>query len=336
MGEPETESSFKDENALWMSARVVDRSGPAIGLHQTNPRTSTARLVDPLSSAVGLPQTTITDSATVITTHEQTQRTIDNWMMAECIVFNMMKSEYWDKMMHLLMTALKGFSNLLELERQLNKSWRKVTKASKFLARRHLHELDQATRTMTVEHANKYKVARAIACAPPSIPAKRGRGRPRNEAATRGGTGDEEADDVEGSNLAGGPAPAHVTRKWGRPQKEPVQEEEATQGGTREKEVEDVEGGNLARGPAPARGTTKWGQSQKELVQEEEAAPEGTSNDECGGGGDQKYGSSDKSDGSGDGHDRSGGSDGTDDSGKEDEGERRRERWLFFEGGGRL
>ncbi|GBG62340.1 hypothetical protein CBR_g30294 [Chara braunii] len=118
-------------------------------------------------------------------------------------------------------------SNLLELERQLNELWRKATKASKFLARQHLHELDQATRTMTVEHANKYKAARAIACAPPSIPAKRGRGRPRKDAATQGGTGDEEeAQDEEGDNLAGGPAPATVSRKRGRPRKEPVQEEE--------------------------------------------------------------------------------------------------------------
>ncbi|GBG64645.1 hypothetical protein CBR_g45700 [Chara braunii] len=117
-------------------------------------------------------------------------------------------------------------SNLLELERQLNESWRKATKASKFLARQHLHELDHTTRTMAIEHANKYKAAGAIACAPPSIPAKRGRGRPRKEVGTRGGTGDEEAQDVEGGNLAEGPAPARVTRKWGRPQKQPVQEEE--------------------------------------------------------------------------------------------------------------
>ncbi|GBG46204.1 hypothetical protein CBR_g79615 [Chara braunii] len=94
-------------------------------------------------------------------------------------------------------------SKLFELERELNESWRKATKASKFLARQHLHDLDQATRTMTLEHANKYKAARAAACAPPSVPAKRGRGRPRKDAATHGGTGDEEVEDEEGGDLEG-------------------------------------------------------------------------------------------------------------------------------------
>ncbi|GBG42445.1 hypothetical protein CBR_g75895 [Chara braunii] len=41
-----------------------------------------------------------------------------------------------------------------------------------------------------------------------------------------GDAGDEEAQDVEGGSLAEGPAPARLTRKRGRPQKQPVQEEE--------------------------------------------------------------------------------------------------------------
>ncbi|GBG84822.1 hypothetical protein CBR_g39198 [Chara braunii] len=176
-------------------------------------------------------------------------------------------------------------SNLLGLERQLNESWRKATKASKFLVRQHLHELDQATRTITVEHANKYKVARAIACAPPSIPAKRGRGRPRKEVATRGGTGDEEAQGVEGGSLAEGPAPACLTRKRERPQKQPVQEKEEV---------------------APE------GASSNES---------GGGADENDGGSDESDGSGDGDDGSGNSDDGSSGCDGTDSSGKGDEGE---------------
>ncbi|GBG72927.1 hypothetical protein CBR_g12649 [Chara braunii] len=117
-------------------------------------------------------------------------------------------------------------NELFELERELNELWRKATKASKFLAWQHLHDLDQATRTMTLEHANKYKVARAAACAPPSVPAKRGRGRPRKDAATHGGTGDEEVEDAEGGDLEGVGAPTRATRKRGRPRKAPVEEEE--------------------------------------------------------------------------------------------------------------
>ncbi|GBG72965.1 hypothetical protein CBR_g12684 [Chara braunii] len=147
--------------------------------------------------------------------------------------------------------------------------------------------------TMTVEHAHKFKAARAIACAPSSIPIKRGRGRPRKEAATQGGTSDVEVEGVEGGNLAGGPAPAH------------------------DEEVGDVEGGNWAGGPAPEC-VGERGQPQKEPVQEvEEAARKATSSDESGGGGDENDGGSYESDGSGDGHDRSGDSDGTDGSGKD-------------------
>ncbi|GBG62887.1 hypothetical protein CBR_g34259 [Chara braunii] len=141
-------------------------------------------------------------------------------------------------------------NDLFELEREFNESWRKATKASKFLARLHLHDLDQVTRTMTLEHANKYKVVWVAACAPPAVPPKRGRGRPRKDAATHGGTGDEEIEDVEGGHLEGGPAPARATRKRGRLRKAPVEEEEAE---TR-------------------RGTRKRGRLQKQPVEEEEEA----------------------------------------------------------------
>ncbi|GBG74913.1 hypothetical protein CBR_g19427 [Chara braunii] len=141
-------------------------------------------------------------------------------------------------------------SELFELERELNESWRKATKASKFLARQHLHDLDQATRTMTPEHANKYKAARAAACAPPSVPAKRGRGRPRKDAATHGGTGDEEVEDAQGGDLEGAGAPTRATRNRGRPRKAPVEEEEA---------------GNR-------RGTRKRGCLQVQPAEEEEEA----------------------------------------------------------------
>ncbi|GBG88489.1 hypothetical protein CBR_g47959 [Chara braunii] len=49
------------------------------------------------------------DNVVVITAHEQTQRTVDDWMTAECIPFNMMRSEYWDRMVHALMNVPKGF-----------------------------------------------------------------------------------------------------------------------------------------------------------------------------------------------------------------------------------
>ncbi|GBG77459.1 hypothetical protein CBR_g23908 [Chara braunii] len=110
MREPEMEESSEDENAPRTLGGVLDPSGSAARLRQTNPRTSTTGVVDPSRSVVGLRQTTITDSAAVITAHEQTQRTIDDWMTAECIPFNMMKSEYSDKMVHALMNAPKGFT----------------------------------------------------------------------------------------------------------------------------------------------------------------------------------------------------------------------------------
>ncbi|GBG61571.1 hypothetical protein CBR_g22368 [Chara braunii] len=71
-------------------------------------------------------------------------------------------------------------SNLLELERELNESWRKATKTSKFP--QHLHELDQATRTMTVEHANNTKLRGQLHV----VKRGRGRGRPRKELQLKG------------------------------------------------------------------------------------------------------------------------------------------------------
>ncbi|GBG84823.1 hypothetical protein CBR_g39199 [Chara braunii] len=109
MGVPEMEESSEDENAPRTSGGVRDPSGSVVGLRQMNPRTSTTRVMDPSRSVVGLHKTTITDSIAVITAHEQTQRTIDDWMTTKCITFNMMKSEYWDKMVHPLMNEPKGF-----------------------------------------------------------------------------------------------------------------------------------------------------------------------------------------------------------------------------------
>ncbi|GBG46424.1 hypothetical protein CBR_g79826 [Chara braunii] len=54
-------------------------------------------------------QTKIVDSAAIITANEQTQRTIDDWMTAECVPFNMMRSMYWDRMVKALMNAPKSF-----------------------------------------------------------------------------------------------------------------------------------------------------------------------------------------------------------------------------------
>ncbi|GBG89329.1 hypothetical protein CBR_g49039 [Chara braunii] len=97
--------------------------------------------------------------------------------------------------------------------------------------------------------------------------------------------GGEEAHDVEGGSLAEGPAPSRLTRKRGRPQKQPVQEEEEV---APEGTSSDESGGGA---------------------------------DENDGGSDESDGSGDGDDGSGDGDDGSGGCDGTDGSGKEDEGE---------------
>ncbi|GBG62812.1 hypothetical protein CBR_g32395 [Chara braunii] len=94
-------SSEDDNEQRAVEGGVVDRSESAAGLRHATPQSSTG--------VVGLRQTTMEDSAAVITAHEQTQRTVDDWMTAECIPFNMMRSEYWDKMVHALMNAPKGF-----------------------------------------------------------------------------------------------------------------------------------------------------------------------------------------------------------------------------------
>ncbi|GBG69354.1 hypothetical protein CBR_g4048 [Chara braunii] len=54
-------------------------------------------------------QTKIVDNAAIITANEQTQRTIDDWMTAECVPFNMMRSMYWDHIVKALMNAPKSF-----------------------------------------------------------------------------------------------------------------------------------------------------------------------------------------------------------------------------------
>ncbi|GBG81199.1 hypothetical protein CBR_g31872 [Chara braunii] len=188
-------------------------------------------------------------------------------------------------------------SDLFELERELNESWRKATKASKFLARQHLHDLDQATRTMTLGHANKYKAARAAACAPPSIPAKRGRGRPRKDAAE---TGDEEVEDVEGGHLERGPAPARETRKWGRPRKAAVEEEAGTRRGTWKRErlqmqpVEEEEEAVLEKTSSAGKHGSNDGSSSRD-----ESGAEHDENDGSGrsGGACDGSGSSDESEG---------------------------------------
>ncbi|GBG87237.1 hypothetical protein CBR_g45296 [Chara braunii] len=94
-------SSEDDNEQRTVEGGVVDRSESAAGLRHATPQSSTG--------VVGLRQTTMEDSASVITAHEQTQHTVDDWMTAECIPFNMMRSEYWDKMVHALMNAPKGF-----------------------------------------------------------------------------------------------------------------------------------------------------------------------------------------------------------------------------------
>ncbi|GBG90070.1 hypothetical protein CBR_g50163 [Chara braunii] len=70
-------------------------------------------------------------------------------------------------------------SDLLELETQLNESWQKSTKASKYLARLHLGELQQAMKTMGDPHADKYMASRPKASALSPQTVKRGPGRPQ-------------------------------------------------------------------------------------------------------------------------------------------------------------
>ncbi|GBG81237.1 hypothetical protein CBR_g31909 [Chara braunii] len=102
MGETAELGSSEDDNEQQtVEGGVVDRSKSVAGLHHETPQSSTV--------VVGLRQTMIEDSVVVIMVHEQTQRAVDNWITAECIPFNMMRSKYWDKMVHALMNAPKGF-----------------------------------------------------------------------------------------------------------------------------------------------------------------------------------------------------------------------------------
>ncbi|GBG75593.1 hypothetical protein CBR_g20224 [Chara braunii] len=66
----------------------------------------------PVATAAGpskLRQTKIIDSAAVVTANEEVPRSIDDWMTAECIPFNMMRSWYWDRMVQKLKNAPPSF-----------------------------------------------------------------------------------------------------------------------------------------------------------------------------------------------------------------------------------
>ncbi|GBG77083.1 hypothetical protein CBR_g23409 [Chara braunii] len=56
-----------------------------------------------------LRQATIMNNGVVFATHEETQRSIDDSMTAECIPFNMMRSIYWDRLVKNLMKAPTSF-----------------------------------------------------------------------------------------------------------------------------------------------------------------------------------------------------------------------------------
>ncbi|GBG81770.1 hypothetical protein CBR_g33948 [Chara braunii] len=125
--------------------------------------------------------------------------------------------------------------SVLELEREMNESWRKPARASKYLARAHLDKMERVMETMTSEHAEKYLAARAKACAPAAKPVKRPRGRPckvtrplEKEAATQGVTDDEEEGKEEGRSEEEDVAVTSAKRPRGRPRKEAVQLSEDT------------------------------------------------------------------------------------------------------------
>ncbi|GBG62888.1 hypothetical protein CBR_g34260 [Chara braunii] len=102
MGETaEGESSEDDNEQRTVEVGVVDRSEFEAGLRHATPQSSTG--------AVGLRKTTIEDNTVVFRAHEYTQRTMGDWMTTECIPFNMMRTEYWDNMVHALMNSPKGF-----------------------------------------------------------------------------------------------------------------------------------------------------------------------------------------------------------------------------------
>ncbi|GBG77904.1 hypothetical protein CBR_g25836 [Chara braunii] len=129
-------------------------------------------------------------------------------------------------------TRIQG--SLLELERELNDSWRKSTKPSKYLARLHLGEMQEAAKTMSEAHAEKILAARPKASSLAPKSAKRKPGRPRKVVeegaliedgggAIENGAEDESCESQEQPASA---APKPAKRRLGRPRK--VAEEETT------------------------------------------------------------------------------------------------------------
>ncbi|GBG85994.1 hypothetical protein CBR_g40807 [Chara braunii] len=126
--------------------------------------------------------------------------------------------------------------DLLRHEAELNNAWRKTTRPSKYLARQHLRKMQQTVKTMTAEHAEQYRAARAKAIEPATKTAKRGRERARkapvqqvdDAAAQRATNGELEEGGGSGSN-AEATAPKRAKRGQGRPRKslKDMEEEEA-------------------------------------------------------------------------------------------------------------
>ncbi|GBG65335.1 hypothetical protein CBR_g50698 [Chara braunii] len=73
------------------------------------PKSATRTTVGASTSKTGMRQSLITDNVTVMSKNEDTQRSINDWMTAHCIPFNMMKSEEWDNMVKALMNAHESF-----------------------------------------------------------------------------------------------------------------------------------------------------------------------------------------------------------------------------------
>ncbi|GBG74930.1 hypothetical protein CBR_g19444 [Chara braunii] len=112
-------------------------------------------------------------------------------------------------------------SNLLELERELNESWRKSTKASKYLARLHLGKLQQAMKTMSDSHAEKFLASRLKVSALAPKPVKRRPGRSwkvveEPAAMDESGEGKENAEEGGGDDYQAQPA-ALATKPAKRP-----------------------------------------------------------------------------------------------------------------------
>ncbi|GBG74259.1 hypothetical protein CBR_g17969 [Chara braunii] len=74
------------------------------------PKAATRSTMGASCSKTEMRQSLITDSAAIVTKNEETQRSIDDWMTAHCIPFNMMKSEEWDNMVKALMNAHESFT----------------------------------------------------------------------------------------------------------------------------------------------------------------------------------------------------------------------------------